>query len=686
MNLLRYLICFSLLAWALPVFAQDDEPPVKEEPTSDCPDPENDKAVKLYKKAMDKKKYEYAQRMDFLKECLELEPEYAQANFEYGKQLVAVYKNRDQPIKGAEKYFKAVIDQCPNLHTDPYYYLAIIAWEDKNYKDCVKYCDAYLNFKTEDEKKVNPKFAQFSVDMKNLKKWSVIYEELYGKTVPYDPKIVAGLSSVRSEYLPFISPDNQLMFYTRQVKPSSKSVVDVDRIIEKFHVSKKKPDGGWDDGTWMPEPFNMGNNEGGACVTVDNKHLYFTICKDEGGPQPECDIYYSDNIGGKWSAIRKVPNLNAKDRWDSQPSVSSDGNTIYFASDRPGGYGGVDLYMVQKDSYGNWGPPKNLGPKINTSGDEKAPFMHSDSQTLYFSSGPSYTGEGGGWPGAGGMDIFLVKMDEQGKWMEPKNIGIPINTKGDEVGLIVSTDGKLAYFASDDAKRSKNQTLGGYDIYAFELYKEARPEKVMFIEGNLKDTSGKPFKEVNIELKDAVTKKTIKAIYDTTDGTYRGVIVDKGNDVLVKVESKGHSFTSQLISKKDSLPTEKMITRVNPPPPKPIVPGQKYTLNNIYYKTGSADLDPKSKIVLEEFSGWLKKNPEIRIEIHGHTDDVGNDEDNLRLSKDRAFTVLETLISLGVNKSQLIAFKGFGEQNPVADNSSEFNRARNRRTEFMIVK
>ncbi len=713
----KSLIIIALLAFCMPLFAQEtdeeeekspkkekvekkgkkenikdkdpgkeesDEPEIKQD---ECPETENTAALKLYNKSQDKKKYEYKERMEFLKLALEEDPEDARINLEYARQMVITLKNRDQGFKPSEKYYKLVASSCPNLHSDPYYYLAIIYWEDGNYKECLKYSKMYLDFKTEDEKKVDPKYAQFLVDMKGLYKWSKVYEELYGNPVPYDPQIAKGLSSERAEYLPIISMDDQLALYTRQVKPTSFSAVDVDKIIEKFFISKRKSDGTFDSGDFMPDPFNKGNNEGGATMTIDNNKLYFTICRDEGGAQPECDIWFTENVKGKWAELKKVNNINYKDRWDSQPSITQDGNTIYFSSNRPGGMGGTDIWYALKDANGIWGQAKNAGPKINTSGDEKAPFMHSDSQTLYFSSGPSQGSGEGGLPGVGGMDIYYIRQDTSGKWQEPKNIGIPINTKGDEVGLIVSTDGHLAYFASDDARRTKNKTMGGYDIYYFILHEKARPKEVVFFEGELKDPEGKPFKEVDIEIKDAVTKHTVKATYDTINGNYRAVIINTGADLLITAETPGHAFVSTMVSKKDSVPGLKLITKANLPPPAPVVTGSTYQLNNIYYKTGSAELDKKSMVVLEEFASWMKKNPIVAIEIHGHTDDVGNDIDNMALSKDRAFTVMETLLNLGVKKEQLTGFKGFGKSRPLPNfpNTTEYNRSKNRRTEFLIT-
>jgi outer membrane protein OmpA-like peptidoglycan-associated protein len=678
--------CFSfLLSFCLfmPLIAvAQDEGDTK---TSECPDPDNSAAVKLFKKYSDKKS-DYKDRMKYLTECLQEEPDYVAANFEMGRQMIIVCKNHSQGYKPAEPYYKKVIELCPQYHSDPYYYLGIIAWEDKNYDDCIKYMQQYLDFKSEDPKKYDKDFTKFQVDAKVLIRDSKLYKNLYGKPVPFDPKIVQGLSTRMSEYLPIITPDGMYAFYTRQAKPNVKSPVESDRMVELFMESKKKQDGSWDGGYNMPDPFNRGNNEGGATVTIDNKHLYFTICKDEGGGEPNCDIWTSDLVNGQWTELKKLgdPVVNDPKRWDSQPSVSSDGKTIYFASDRAGGLGGTDIWKTTQIAPGKWSAPVNLGPKINTSGDEKSPFIHSDSQTLYFSSGPDYDGNGG-LPGVGGLDIYYSKADEKGNWQTPVNIGYPINTKGDDIGFFVSLDGKTAYFASDDPAKTKNNNLGGYDIYSFELYKEARPENVIFLEGTINKKEGDSLSNVKITLTDAVTKKTTDAMVDTVTGNYRVIATNKDqHDMLLTVEKKGSAFTSQLVTVKDSV-NPKPVMKVAPLEVKPIETNQTYTLNNIYYKSGSADLDPKSKIVIEQFVEFMKKNPDVKVEIWGHTDDVGNEQDNLRLSKDRAYTVYEMLISLGLDKSRVTAFKGWGKSKPLVPNTTESNRAKNRRTEFYVV-
>ncbi|MGZ4054775.1 MAG: OmpA family protein, partial [Bacteroidia bacterium] len=449
-----------------------------------------------------------------------------------------------------------------------------------------------------------------------------------------------------------------------------------DKELELFsYATRSKTTGEFNKGQRMPYPFNKDGPEGGATMSIDNKHIYLTRGRDEGGPTVNFDIYYSDKVNGEWTEPKKVEGINDPIYWDSQPSIASDGKTLYFASDRKGGRGGVDLYKTVRGDDGVWSKPENLGPTINTSGDEKSPFIHSDFQTLYFSSD--------GQPGVGGFDIFYSRKGEDGKWSEPKNIGVPINSPGDDLGFFVSTDGHLGYFATNEPSRVKGKSVGKYDIYSFELYKEARPDEVAFFKGKIEDNGHGEPKGFTVEVKDAVTKKVTKAMVDTISGDYAVVVNQKvKNDLIITVKKENYAFSSQLI-KKDSI--------VNAKPAKvnliadTIKVGKTYTLNNIYYKTNSSELDPSSASVIEEFAEFLKANPTIKIEVHGHTDNVGDEKSNLALSTDRAFSVRDKLLAFGIDEKRLINFKGFGASKPIADNSTEAGRAKNRRTEFVIV-
>lgn len=647
---------------------------------TECGAVDDKKAIALYKKAQDMQKYKKEERMAFLKQALDMEPDYADALFMYAEELIKTEQYEQSSFAPAAEYFKKLIAICPNYHSDPYYFIGFSYYEDEKYQDAITYLQKFLNYKSDDEKKYSKKYDAFLYQAKQMIKYAKFNIDIFQHPVPFDPYPVAGLSTKYDEYLACISPDNKYAFFTRKMPFSSIDQVygSADNLKEFFMTSERGANGEFAEGTKMESPpFNMGRNEGGPSITIDDKQLYFTICKDEGGQIPNCDIYYCNADGSGWGEITNMGHqVNDPDAWDSQPSISADGLTLYFASDRKGGYGKVDIWYSTKDARsGDWSTAVNMGPNINTPGNDKSPFIHSDSHTLYFSSD--------GRPGVGGYDIFYSRADSSGKWMEAKNIGYPINSAGDDLGFFVSTDGKTGYFCSNDPARANGRSVGGWDIYKFALYQEARPQAVKMVEFNTKESDGSPSHGTTITITNARTKEQVVAMSDTNAGTYRAIVsADPKDQYVVSANKKGFAFTSTTISNKDTS------TAVVTPPVdmeiKEVKAGANYTLNNIYYKTNSAELQPISLTVLEEFAKFLKSNPDIKIKIVGYTDNVGNRNDNLALSHDRAFTVMQTLEQDGV-KADRLSFEGMGDANPVASNATEEGRQKNRRTEFVIT-
>lgn len=652
-------------------FAQDEE----KKPA--CPEPDNKKAVDLYTKALDKKKYKKPERLEMLNKAVELAPDYAEAYLYIGNEIIVKCKLDNLPFSSARPYFLNAIRACPKIHSEPYYYIGFSYYEDAQNDSAIKYLKLFLNFTDDDEKKFSKDYQFEQYQSKEMVKAAKKESELKKKIVPFDPKVLVPLSTKNSEYLPYISPDETMFLFTRAVPDVSiDKVYQSDRDKEVFMVSEKQKDGKFDVGKPMEWPFNENKNEGGACLTIDNKHLYYTIFKMEGGLQPNADIYYSDLIDGAWGEIKKVPGINDPQYWDSQPSVSADGNTIYFASDRPGGFGKVDLWKTERNpATRQWQKPVNLGPKINTSGTEKCPFIHSDSETLYFSSDGLY--------GFGGLDIFYVRKDEKGNWKDPENIGYPINTETDDAGFFVSTDGEYGYFCSDGGAKVRGQGVGKYDVYYFPLYKEARPDAVAFIGGQVKHPDGTPVANAVVELKNTTTHEKMKAVVDSASGQYLAAVnLKKNKAVVVTVKAPDYSFASEKIELKDATFAK---------PPKPVElkiekaeAGKSFVINNITYATGSAALYPESFVTLDEFAEYLKDNPTFKVEIQGHTDNVGKEADNLSLSEKRAENVKIYLCSKGIQKDRITS-KGYGSSKPLASNATVEGKAENRRTEFLIL-
>ncbi|MFL5753762.1 MAG: OmpA family protein [Bacteroidia bacterium] len=666
-----YLLIFLFLI-NLAAKAQD------EEKKTSCPEIENKKARELFEKSRDKKKYKMPERIEMLRKVLEMEPDYAEANFALAQEFVVKCKVDNQAFTPAIPYFKKAVQVCPQIHSEPYYYIGFNFYEEMQNDSAIVWLKKFINFKDDDEKKFAKDYEAEMYQAKEMVKYAKKENSLKDKKpVPFNPVVVQGISTKNSEYLPYLSPDQTEFLFTRSVpNQSMDQVYASDKEKELFMHAIRKKDGTWPEGEPMDWPFNEAQNEGGATLTIDNKHLYYTQSRSEGGNQPNTDIYYSDNIDDAWSKIQKMPNINDPVYWDSQPTVSADGNTIIFASDRKGGYGGIDLYMTHKDpKTRSWGKPVNMGPKINTSGHEKCPFLHSDSETLYYSSD--------GFFGYGKMDIYYTRKDSTGEWKTPENIGSPINGEGDDAGFLVSTDGKLGFFCSWPEGKVSGKGIGKYDIYQFDLYPEARPGDVTFMKGQLKDKDGDPIRNAVVEIKNVKTKEKTLAVVDSISGEYTvAVNLKRKDDIIITAKADGHAFSSQIVKVKGATfekPVEPVNLEVNK-----AEKGSSFVINNIYYATGSADLYPESFIVLDEFAEFLKEHPSMIVEIQGHTDNVGSEASNLALSSDRAQTVKAYLEAKGDNPHQ-IKFKGYGSSKPIADNKTVEGKAKNRRTEFLII-
>lgn len=648
-------LVFTLFIFLLPIsflFAQD-------EPS--CPELDNKKIQKIFDKASDHyQHYEYSDAYRLLKQVVEEEPEFADAYYLMG--MINI-KRSVQNIAAAERNFLKVIEICKDYNNYVYYYLGDISFGAQKFDDAKKYLEIFL--KDVDKVKTDKDYDR-AVE---LLRFAGFYAGMLKKSIPFNPLPVPGLCTAQDEYLPIISPDNDLALFTRVTKmpPDRNDLIPKEKMKEIFMFSIRK-DGFFDAGQEMPFPFNQYDNEGGATLTIDNNKLFYTVCKYDKGSYFNCDIYTSSFDGDYWSEITALnASVNSPDSWESQPSIAPDGKTLYFVSDRKGGIGGYDIYQSDMNEKGEWMPAINMGPLINTAGNEKTPFIHSDNITFYFSSD--------GHLGMGKYDIFFTKRQESGQWSKPINIGYPINTAEDEVGFFASTDGHYGYFASN-----KYQGRGGWDILNFDLYPEARPEKVLLLKGEIKNEETKEAVKAKIELKNVATKKVTEIPVDTLTGKYAAVVLFR-NDYILTVKKEGFGYESKYISTEDSL--FKAPARVDLEI-KPIEVGKTYKLNDIYFSTASFDLTEGSKQVLDGFIQFLKDNPEIRISIQGYTDNIGDDKSNQLLSENRAKSVYQYIIDNGIRQTRL-TFAGFGENSPIASNLTPEGRAKNRRTVFVIT-
>ena len=485
--------------------------------------------------------------------------------------------------------------------------------------------------------------------------------KIKNEPVPFNPKNLESINTPYDDYWPSLSLDGKVFSTTVLIADKSKPNLEWN---EDIYWSFQDENGQWKKSESIGHPTNTEENEGSQCFSVDGKYMFFVAC-DKPDTRGGCDIYYCIHDGSRWSLpINPGEPLNSR-YWETNPCLSADGKELFFSSNRPGGKGKKDIWecVVTKMSNGTlrFSNPINLSDSINTPEDEFSPFFHQDGSTLYFASN--------GHDGLGGFDIFYSKRNSDYVWSKPKNIGYPINTHKDEYGFIVSSNGEKAYFASDILQGQ------GKDIYEIDLYKAAQPSPMNYFAGVVYERIYKTPIETEIEIADLTTGNTHKFVSDWNGAFY--TYLPANQEYALNVHKKGFLFYSGHIVP-NKMPENKVIIEMDS-----ICIGASLTLNNISFETDSYKLLPKSKPELEYVYRFLTLQPEVSIEIVGHTDNIGTHEHNIKLSENRAKEVSNYLIAKGI-KAERITCIGMGETQPIAENDTEEGRAKNRRTELKI--
>ena len=481
-----------------------------------------------------------------------------------------------------------------------------------------------------------------------------------------------GINTTEEEYFPAITTDEQTFLFTRRIQDAQLG------YQEDFFFSLKQ-EGKWAEAMNLMGPINSRLNEGAPALSADGQILIFTACElyrdGNYGPNRQglgsCDLFFAKKKGPTWSQPINMGNPINSNNWETQPSFSSDGKTVYFVRGdvTREGIKNQDIYMSRLSENGYWEQPVKLSNKINTSGREESVFIHPDNQTLYFSSD--------GHIGMGGLDIYVSRRDEKGEWGDPVNLGYPINTFGDENSLLVGAKGDMAYFASN-----RDGGFGGLDIYSFDLPQNIRPKMVTFMKGKVFNSESKAPLEAKFELIDLETGKTVVESFSNPGNGEFLVTLPVNKNYALNASKSGYLFYSENFSLKETGSAAKPTRR--DVPLKPIKEGEKVVLKNVFYATASAELKPESKVELDKLIKLLDKNKTMKIEISGHTDNVGDDNSNFILSQNRANAVYNYLIEQKIPSDRL-TFKGYGKTQPIADNNTEEGRAQNRRTEFMVI-
>ncbi|MBK7172944.1 MAG: OmpA family protein [Bacteroidales bacterium] len=626
------LVIFFFIA-SLPVFAQSTG---------------NAKADRLFEKAEQSYgRRDYTQAIRLIDEVLQEDANYLNAFLLKGD----IYYDLKQPELAIVAYTKALsIDSTsfPGI----YYILANLHFEQEKFDEAKRNYVLYLSFHPKGQTEIQK--AEKNIILCDFR------SELIKHPVPFNPvNLGPQVNSDGYEYINSVSLDEELMLFTRR------GVAQSDH--ESFFRSSKEY-GKWRLALEMEPPVNSPGNQGALCLSPDGMLLFMTCCsrRDSYG---SCDLYVSRRRGMEWSEPLNLGDVVNSTAWDSQPCLSADGRKLYFVSTRRGGLGGSDIWMSQIDGSGEWGLPVNLGDTINTAANEMAPYIHQDGRTLYFSSA--------GHLGMGGADLFMSRLSAKGTWSKPLNLGYPVNTRNDEINLVINAGGDAAYISS-----AKSGGMGNTDIYRFELPAEVRPARISYVKGKVYDVNDKHPLAASLELIDMESGKiVVSSISDGLDGSFlMSLPVDK--DYALNVSCKGYLFYSLNFSISDGRDIHNPLQLDIPM--HPLVVGEKVILRNIFFDTDKFVLKSESTAELDKLLEFLKRNAAMKIEIGGHTDNVGTDAHNTELSQKRADAVYQYLISKGIEKDRLSA-KGYGKSMPVDSNETPAGRANNRRTEFKVV-
>ena len=615
------------------------------------PDKVSKKAVQLYEKAYEKASSgSNREAIDLLQQATDADENYADAWIALAK-LQIENKNYSYSIICFRRALS--IDAS---YFKPYllsYAIALAGTGDfvKALETTNRYIDQY-----------KPSGAALEAALQKKKNFEFATQQEKTSTTTNDRTVFAPknlgptVNSKMAEYLPSQTIDGKQLFFTRRV----------DTYNEDFFTSNGSRSGTWESSSPVKGSLNTPQSEGAMMISQDGEWLVFTGCyrpDSYGG----CDLYISYRTASGWSAAANLGAAVNSDQWESQPCLSPDKQELYFASRRTGGYGGSDLYVCKLQDNGKWSAPVNLGPSVNTPADEQCPFIHADNQTLYFTS--SY------WPGYGDDDLFYVRKQADGNWSQPTNLGYPINTIDREGTLFITADGKTALYAAE-----RKDSYGLLDLYSFELKEKNRPYPTRWVQGKVTDKKTGKGIAATLELTDLSTRQVISKVKTDSSGNYL-LTLPTGRDYAFTVNQKGYLFNSDQYFLKngisDSAAQKNIVLQ-------PIEKNAAIVLKNIFFETNRFELSPTSVTELDKLVSLLQENPTIKIEIGGHTDNVGKAADNLTLSDHRAKAVVDYLLTKKIDPARLSA-KGYGMTQPVADNNTTEGRALNRRTEMKIT-
>lgn len=604
-------------------------------------------------------------------------------NFWEAHMLAGEFEEILHNYPAAINHYKIALKISPNHSPSgaTYFFLSDLQFKNGDYKDASENAEKFLSHRN-----LNPSLKERAVAIRNSCAFAIHSMDTPNQFNPVN--IGPGINTSAPEYFPTITVDGKTILFTRRIHDSR--VQGSFQEQEDFFVSNLGPSNIWSKAVSMPRNVNTVNNEGAPTLAPDGKSLIFVACASMSGRNDygenrqgkgSCDLFFTKQLGSRWTNPVNLPGNVNSFGWESQPSLSSDGKTLYFIR-------GVydqnkrkesDIYVSHLQGNGLWGVPERLPDYINSNQKEESVLIHPDGKTLYFASR--------GHIGMGGSDLFMCKLGANGQWSKPMNLGYPINTKDDENSLMVSPDGEIAFFASN-----REGGFGDLDIYYFELPKSLRPTKTLYFKGIVYDvTTNKPVPG-NITLIELSTgKEYLSYQADKISGEFM-VSLPVGESYALNVSYPGYTFYSENF---DMIAEDNQNSVVKNVPLSPITSSNSIVLANVFFDLNKSTLRKESYSELNRLYDFMIQSTDVKIEISGHTDSRGDSNKNQLLSENRAKSVYEFLITKGI-KAERLEYKGYGSLKPVhsktdIDNESNSNKKEamhqeNRRTEYKILK
>lgn len=608
---------------------------------------ESKKAKKLYEKA-DKKYQErdFSSAIAFLEEAVGEDPDFYEAFIRMGSLYNALGQEDSVYAK-----FSSYVKTAPNPIASVLERLAFMSFDRGHYQTAEAHLNAFLQ-------RVPERASSPEINLL-VKSLAFAQDQILNFSDSVELEMLPDeINRYKLQYLPSVTIDNATMFYTKRDYVQG----DEDIVVSYFKNDR------WTPAVSVSDRINSSLNEGACTVSADGRTMIYTSC-DGKGSLGSCDLYITRKTGETWSKPKNLGKPVNSIYWESQPSLSADGKTLYFSSNRTGGFGGRDLW-VSENVNGKWSPPKNLGESINTRSDETTPFIHPNGVSLYLSAN--------GYPGMGGYDLYVTTKNDSA-WSRPINLGYPINTFKDEVAIVIGADGRTAYFAKEE---QKNFEILDSRLVTLKLPSKASSKPASYIVGRVFDGASEKPLRAEIEVVSLTTNATLYSSQsDSISGEYY-MVLPVGLDLGAYVKKKGYLYTDFHFQTELNSPLKPDTIDIIL---KPISEGETIVLKNIYFETDSYVIDDKSVSEIANALQLLRENPEIVVEISGHTDNTGSNEYNQKLSELRAKEVYNRLLSMGISQERL-SYKGYAETRPLMPNDSDFNRKSNRRIEFRVLR